>query len=69
MAGLWVARSNALLAFLHDILKQLKCALRVGSIEIAGRFVGQNDSRIVSQRARDSDPLLFASGKMTAGSS
>src|SRR5256714_5908418 len=55
-------------AFLHDILQQLKSALRVCSVEIAGRFVRQNDARIVSQRARDGDPLLFASGKMAARS-
>src|SRR5881409_1345326 len=41
-------------AFLHDVLQQLKSALRVCSIEIAGRFVRQNDSRIISERACDS---------------
>src|SRR5258706_5470583 len=30
-------------AFLDDILKQFKGALGVSSIEIAGRFIGQND--------------------------
>src|SRR5204863_5990051 len=55
-------------AFLDDILKQFKGALGVGSIEIAGWFIGQNNTRIVSQRTRDGDPLLFASGKMAARS-
>jgi hypothetical protein len=54
-------------AFLDDILEQFKGALGVSSIEVAGWFIGQNDTRIVGQRARDGDPLLFASGKVTAG--
>src|SRR5437899_4809066 len=56
-------------AFLHDILQQLKSALRVCSIEIAGRFVRQNDSRIIGERACDSHTLLFASGEMTTWAS
>ena len=32
-------------------------------IEIAGRFVGKNDVRIIRQGAGDRDPLLFAAGK------
>jgi hypothetical protein len=55
-------------ALLHNVLEQLKGALGVSSIEVAGRFIGQNDLRIVSQRARDSHSLLFASRKVTAGS-
>ena len=43
MAGLWVAREQSFAAFLHDILQQLKGALGIGSIEVAGRFVRQND--------------------------
>src|SRR5438552_10399784 len=56
-------------AFLDDGLQQFKGALRVGSIEIASRFVRQNDSRIIGERACDSHTLLFASGEMTTGSS
>ena len=58
-----------LAAFMHKILQQLKCALGVCGVEIAGRFVGQNDARIVCECACDRDALLFASGKMTAGPS
>src|SRR5436305_5149110 len=55
-------------ALLYDGLQQLKGAFRVGSIEVAGWFVGQNDSRVVGQRAGDGHSLLFASGEMTARS-
>src|SRR6266576_1745393 len=55
-------------AFLDDMLKQFKGALGVGSIEVAGWFVGQNDTRIIGQRARDGHPLLFASGEVAARS-
>src|SRR5438094_9889969 len=56
-------------AFLHDVLQQLKTAFRFCSIQIAGRFVRQNDSRIIGERACDSHTLLFASGEMTTWSS
>src|SRR5437660_8583079 len=56
-------------AFLDDILQQFKRALRVGSIQIAGRFVRQNDSRIISERTRDSHAWLLDSGEMTTWSS
>ena len=32
-------------------------------IEVAGRFVGQNDRRIVHQRARDRDALTLTAGQ------
>src|SRR6266550_3108754 len=66
--GIVRGQEQSFAAFLDDILKQFKGALGVGSIEVAGWFIGQNDTRIVSQRARDGDPLLFASGKMAARS-
>ena len=56
-------------ALLHDILKQFKGAFGIGRIEVAGRFVCQNHSRIIGQSARDGHTLLFAPGKMTTGSS
>src|SRR5207247_407887 len=52
-------QEQGFLALLHNILKQLKGALRVGSVEIAGRFVRQNDSRIIGERAYDTHTLLF----------
>src|SRR5436190_18754632 len=54
---------------MHKILQQLKCALGVCSVEIACRFIGENDARIVCQRTCDGNALLFASGKMPAGPS
>ena len=66
--GIMRGQEQSFAAFLDDILKQFKGALGVGSIEVAGWFIGQNDFGIVSQRARDGDPLLFASGKMAARS-
>src|SRR5205823_2780153 len=50
------------------LLKELKGALGIGGVEIAGWFVGQDDFWIVSQRARDGYALLFTAGKMTARS-
>src|SRR5258705_1242543 len=67
--GIMRGQKQSFAAFLDDILQQFKRALRVGSIQVAGRFVRQNDSRIVGERACDSHTLLFASGEMTAGSS
>ena len=66
--GIVRGQEQSFAAFFDDILKQFKGALGVGSVEVAGWFVCQNDTRIVSQRARDGDPLLFASGKMAARS-
>src|SRR6266567_5507941 len=65
--GIVRGQEQSFAAFLDDILKQFKGALGVGSIEVAGWFIGQNDTRIVSQRARDGHPLLFASGEVAAG--
>ena len=38
-------------AFMHKVLQQLKRALGVCSVEIAGGLVRQNDTWIVCQRA------------------
>src|SRR5947208_7197202 len=65
--GIVRGQEQGFAAFLNNILKQFKGALRVGSIEVAGWFIGQNDTWIVGQRARDGDSLLFASGKVTTG--
>ena len=66
--GIVRGQQQSFAAFAHDILQQLKGALGIGGVEVAGRFVGQNDLRIVGQRAGDGHTLLFASGKMTARS-
>src|SRR5437763_7194208 len=65
--GIVRGQKQSFAAFLNNILKQFKGALGVGGIEVAGWFIGQNDTRIVGQRARNGDSLLFASGKVTAG--
>ena len=54
-------------SFLHDSLQQLEGAARIFGVEISGRFVGQDHVGIIRQRARDRHALLFAAGKMPAG--
>ena len=36
----------------------------VGRVEVAGRLVGQDDRRIVGERARERDPLLLPAGQL-----
>ncbi len=36
----------------------------VPHVEIAGRFVGQNNLGLVDQRARNTDPLLLTAGEL-----
>src|SRR5512132_3296526 len=67
--GIVRGQEQSFAAYLDDILKQFKGALGVGSIEVAGRFIRQNDSRIIGEGACDSHTLLLASGEMTTGSS
>jgi hypothetical protein len=47
--------------------QQVEDELRVGGVQVAGRFVGQDDAGGVRQRARDGHALLFASGKVAGG--
>ena len=64
----WIMRGQeqGFAAFVHNILQQFKSALGVFGIEVAGRFVCQDHSRIVSQSAGDGHALLFAAGEMAA---
>ncbi len=55
-------------ASLDDFLKQLKGTLGIGGVEVAGRFVRQDHPRVVGQGTRERHALLFAPGKMAAGS-
>ena len=48
------------------ILQQFERALGVFGIQVAGRFVCQDQFRIVSESAGDRHALLFAAGEMTA---
>src|SRR6266513_234289 len=47
-----------------DLLKNAHDLHAGARIESAGRFVGQDDPRIVDQRPRDSDSLLLAAGQL-----
>lgn len=49
--------------FAMETLKYSQNFSRVFRIEISGRFVSDNDVRIVDERAGDTDPLSFSSGK------
>src|SRR5581483_2491602 len=51
---------------LHDILQQLKGALRVAGVEVPSRLIRKDHPWIVGQRSRDGHTLLFASGEVTA---
>lgn len=45
-------------------LQQRQNFLRILSIQISGRLVGQKDGRPVNKRPSDSGPLLLPSGKL-----
>src|SRR5438045_6962366 len=55
------------LALLDERLEQLEGALGICRVQIAGWFIRQNYARIVRQRARNRDALLFGDGQMPAG--
>jgi len=37
--------------------------LRCGAVEVAGRFVGEDDARFVGERPGDGNPLLLTAGQ------
>src|SRR5436190_2381433 len=47
-----------------DLAEQVHDLEREVRIEVAGRLVGEDDHRIVDERARDRDPLLLAAGEL-----
>ena len=47
-----------------DVEQQLDDLVAGGAVEIAGRLVGEQDRRIVRQRARDRDALLLAAREL-----
>ena len=51
-------------ALLVELAQQAQHDLFVLRVEIAGGLVGEDDARIVDERARDAHALLLASGKM-----
>ena len=48
---------------LTRISRSMTCAAG-RAVEVAGRFVGEHDGRIVGERARNRDPLLLAPGQL-----
>ena len=60
-----VVAAAAVRGGLIDCGDQAQNFLSRGAVEIARRFVGQQDARTIYQRARDGHALLFASGKFT----
>jgi len=44
--------------------EQIEQVDAVGGVQIAGRFVGQQDLRLVGKRSSDGYPLLLTAGKL-----
>src|SRR3989344_7844377 len=49
---------------LVDLLKDLDDLVRIDGIEIAGRFVGNDELRLIDDRAADGDALFFATREL-----
>ena len=47
-----------------QFLQQIHDGFAVARIEVAGRFVGQEDGRFAGERARDRDALLLTAGEL-----
>src|SRR2546422_757884 len=45
---------------LVNVPQQLEDVAAVAAVQIPGRFVGEDDRRVVGERARERDTLLFA---------
>src|SRR5438876_7678489 len=52
-------------AALVELLKNRHDLDAGSAVEITGRFIRQQDLRIIDQRARNRDPLLLTAGKLT----
>src|SRR5882672_12326113 len=52
-------------AFVVKLLEHLHDFLTLARMEIARRFIGENDSRLGNDRPRDPDQLLLAAGQLT----
>jgi len=61
---LFVRHYNNRLALLMKLVEQSKNALACFTVEIAGRLVGQQNSRITDQSAGDSHTLLLTPLKL-----
>ena len=46
-----------------QLVEHLQDRLRVRAVQVAGRFVGEQQARLGDQRPRDRDPLPFAAGQ------
>ena len=49
-----------------EVGEEAEDAVGVGGVEVAGRFVGQEDAGVVGQGAGNGDALLFAAGEVLA---
>ena len=67
MAGLCVTSRSALRCSFHHAAEQSENPVGIGGVQVAGRLVGQDDLRVIGQRAGDDDTLLLAAGKIAAG--
>jgi hypothetical protein len=47
-----------------DTLQQLEDVAAVGCVQVSGGLVGEENRRVVGQRACQRDALLFAPGKL-----
>jgi hypothetical protein len=63
IAGLCVTRSSAI-CFCWTMVFNISKARCEFFVEVSCRFVGQDNTWMVGQRARDRNTLLFATGKM-----
>ena len=50
----------------NQVSQERECAFRVASVEVSGRFIGEDHLRIIGQCASNRDALLLPSGKVPA---
>ena len=55
---------DGLVEFLVELAQQRNDLFGIFAVQVAGRFVGQNDGRVVGQCTADGDPLLLAARKL-----
>ncbi len=60
----WVTRTSVVCRGAMDALQQLEDVAAVGGIQVARRLVGEQDRRVVGERAGERDALLLAAGQL-----
>ena len=58
-----VEANHQRLALVHQALEQLEYPVRRDRVQVACRFVGDDDRRVVSQRPSDGRPLLLSAAE------